>query len=144
MRGKVLGYDDHAGQGTISGDDGNRYQFTRGSLQGGQRIALPGQDVDFVVENGVATNIFTIRSGGTGEKNKLVAALLAFFLGLFGAHKFYLGQTGWGIAYLLGGTVVWVTLGIIPAILAIVCLIEAIIYLTKSDEDFCTQYVAKS
>lgn len=78
------------------------------------------------------------------EKNKLVAALLAFFLGLLGAHKFYLGQTGWGVVYLLCGTIGWVTLGIIPGILAIVCLVEAIVFLTKSDEDFYTQYVAKS
>jgi len=35
------------------------------------------------------------------KKNKVVAALLAFFLGGFGAHKFYLGQQGWGIVYLI-------------------------------------------
>jgi len=29
------------------------------------------------------------------------AILWCFFLGWIGAHKFYLGQTGWGIAYLL-------------------------------------------
>lgn len=34
-------------------------------------------------------------------RNKVVASLFAFFLGGFGAHKFYLGETGWGIAYLL-------------------------------------------
>ncbi|MCK2053597.1 NINE protein [Methylobacterium sp. 37f] len=143
MRGKVLGYDDSAGQGIISGDDGLRYQFVRGALQGSQRILLPGQDVDFVSESGAALNIFVLKSNSLGDRNKLVAALLAFFLGLLGAHKFYLGQTGWGIAYLLMGTVGWVTLGIIPGILAIVCLVEAIVYLTKSDEAFYAQYVAK-
>jgi TM2 domain-containing membrane protein YozV len=34
-------------------------------------------------------------------KDKNIAALLAFFLGSVGAHKFYLGQIGWGIVYLL-------------------------------------------
>lgn len=34
-------------------------------------------------------------------KQKLTASVLAIFLGGFGAHKFYLGQTGWGILYLL-------------------------------------------
>lgn len=38
---------------------------------------------------------------GVGMKDKLVAALLAFFLGSFGIHKFYLAQNGWGVAYLL-------------------------------------------
>jgi TM2 domain-containing membrane protein YozV len=37
----------------------------------------------------------------TVKKDPKTAALLAFFLGWVGAHKFYLGQTGLGIAYLL-------------------------------------------
>ncbi len=35
------------------------------------------------------------------RKSDVSAILLAFFLGSFGAHRFYLGQTGWGILYLL-------------------------------------------
>lgn len=35
-----------------------------------------------------------------GDKNKVVAALLAFFTGTFGFHRFYLGQW-WGLFYLL-------------------------------------------
>ncbi|MBD2482863.1 NINE protein [Planktothrix sp. FACHB-1365] len=34
-------------------------------------------------------------------KNKIVAALLAFFLGIFGVHKFYLGENLGGVVYLL-------------------------------------------
>lgn len=34
-------------------------------------------------------------------KNKNSAAILAFFLGGVGVHKFYLGETGWGIVYAL-------------------------------------------
>ncbi len=34
------------------------------------------------------------------QKSKLTAYLLWFFLGLFGAHKFYLGKVGMGILYL--------------------------------------------
>jgi len=34
-------------------------------------------------------------------KNKIVAILLAFFLGVFGAHRFYLGHTGTGVLMLL-------------------------------------------
>lgn len=34
-------------------------------------------------------------------KSKLTATILAFFLGGIGIHKFYLGQSGQGILYLL-------------------------------------------
>ncbi len=34
------------------------------------------------------------------RKSDVAAILLAFFLGSFGAHRFYLGETGWGILYL--------------------------------------------
>ncbi len=37
----------------------------------------------------------------SARKDKNVAALLALFFGGIGAHKFYLGQPGWGIVYLL-------------------------------------------
>ena len=35
------------------------------------------------------------------SKDELVGVLLAFFLGGLGVHKFYMGQTGLGILYLL-------------------------------------------
>ena len=65
------------------------------------------------------------------DKNRMTAVLLAFFLGGFGAHKFYLGQTGLGILYLL---FFWT---FIPAIAAFV---EFIIYLTTTDRAFAAKY----
>ncbi|HMO04380.1 MAG TPA: TM2 domain-containing protein [Kiritimatiellia bacterium] len=64
-------------------------------------------------------------------KSRIAAALLAFFLGGIGVHKFYLGQPGLGIVYLL---FCWT---FIPAIIAF---IEFIIYLTMSDEAFNQKY----
>jgi TM2 domain-containing membrane protein YozV/ribosomal protein L40E len=64
-------------------------------------------------------------------KTKIAAALFAFFLGGFGAHKFYLGQIGKGFLYLL---FCWT---LIPGIIAF---IEFIIYLTMSDETFNKKY----
>jgi TM2 domain-containing membrane protein YozV len=64
-------------------------------------------------------------------KSKIAAALLAFFLGGLGVHKFYLGQIGLGFIYLL---FFWT---FIPAIIAFV---EFIIYLTMSDEAFNNKY----
>ena len=65
------------------------------------------------------------------KKSKVVAALLAIFLGGLGIHKFYLGQIGWGIVYLL---FCW------TGIPTIVAFIEAIIYLTMSDTAFAQKY----
>lgn len=59
------------------------------------------------------------------EKNQTTAGLLALFLGGIGIHKFYLGQSGLGILYLL---FCWT---FIPGIIAF---IEAIIYFTASPE----------
>lgn len=62
-----------------------------------------------------------------GGKSRITAALLAFFLGGIGVHKFYMGKTVMGILYLL---FCWT---FIPAIIAFV---EFIILLTESDEAF--------
>ncbi len=35
------------------------------------------------------------------QKNGTTGVLLALFLGGLGAHRFYMGQIGWGIAYVL-------------------------------------------
>jgi TM2 domain-containing membrane protein YozV len=67
----------------------------------------------------------------TGRKSRVAAALLAFFLGGFGAHKFYLGRIGWGVLYLL---FCWT---FIPGIVAF---IEFIVYLCTSDEAFAAKY----
>lgn len=64
-------------------------------------------------------------------KSKIAAALLAFFLGGLGVHKFYLGQVGLGIVYLL---FCWT---LIPAFIAF---IEFIILLTMNDETFNRKY----
>jgi TM2 domain-containing membrane protein YozV len=66
-----------------------------------------------------------------GEKSKIVAFLLAWFLGGFGFHKFYLGRIGSGILYLI---FCWT---FIPAIIAF---FEGIGYLISSDEAFARKY----
>ena len=77
------------------------------------------------------------------SKSKIAAGLLAIFLGSLGIHKFYLGYSGAGIVMLLVTLLASiVTLGLAAAIMSLIALIEGIIYLTKTDEQFYYTYVA--
>lgn len=64
-------------------------------------------------------------------KNKITAGILGILLGGIGVHKFYLGSAAMGILYILFS---WT---FIPAIVG---LIEGLIYLTMSDQDFAMKY----
>ena len=68
-----------------------------------------------------------------GAEKKVVAGILGILLGGLGIHKFYLGYTKEGIIQLI--------LGFLCGIGAIIGLIEGIIYLTKSDEEFVATYI---
>ena len=52
-------------------------------------------------------------------KSKLTAALLCWFLGVLGAHRFYVGKTGSAIAQLLtcGGCGIWALIDFIMILL---------------------------
>ncbi len=68
------------------------------------------------------------------SEKKLIAGILAIVLGTFGVHKFYLGYTKEGVIQLIIGLVTCGAGGLIG-------LIEGIMYLTKSDEEFDKTYV---
>lgn len=77
-----------------------------------------------------------------GADKKLPAGLCGIFLGAFGVHKFILGYTQTGIIMLaitlVGGLL---TFGIVTGIVGIIGLIEGILYLTKTDEQFVQEYI---
>ena len=68
------------------------------------------------------------------DNKKIAAGLLAILLAPFGIHKFLLGYTTEGIIWLV---ISLCTCGVVTSILG---LIEGIIYLTKSDEEFYQTY----
>src|SRR5690554_6567193 len=77
--------------------------------------------------------LWVLRSKGdklrAPNTNRKIAIVLAVFLGWLGAHRFYIGQIGWGIAYLI--------LFYLFASLAVIAgFIDAIRYLFMSDDDF--------
>jgi TM2 domain-containing membrane protein YozV len=65
------------------------------------------------------------------ENKKIIAGVLAIVLGGLGIHKFILGYTQEGIIQLLIG---------LCGIGYIIGIIEGIIYLTKTDEEFYQTY----
>ena len=59
MRGEILSFDDGAGTGLISGDDGIRYAFDRSAVSPPSAIRS-GLRVDFVPEDGHATQVMLL------------------------------------------------------------------------------------
>ncbi len=67
----------------------------------------------------------------TGNKSRITAAVLAFFLGGLGVHKFYLGRPVWGLLYLF---FCWT---FVPSLVA---WIEMILLLVMNDHEFDLKY----
>ena len=105
---------------------------------------------DFADETKKTANEFTENakeafSGAGGDNKKVLAGLLAIFLGSLGVHKFILGYQKEGFillgvsiaAYVLSCVGVGLLFVWIPGVIG---LIEGIIYLTKSDAEFQNTY----
>ncbi|NHF60623.1 NINE protein [Flavobacteriaceae bacterium TP-CH-4] len=84
-------------------------------------------------------------SGAGGDNKKMLAGLLAIFLGSLGVHKFILGYQKEGFILLGASIIGYITLcfvvgSFILMATGVIGLIEGIIYLTKSDEEFYNTY----
>ncbi len=82
------------------------------------------------------------------RKSKFAAAALAFFFGGWGIHGFYLGNNKMGMTllliYLISLPLVLVVIGIL-GLLAVggICLVQTILYLCATDDDFHQKYVVE-
>jgi TM2 domain-containing membrane protein YozV len=141
MRGQVLGVDVATGDGQISGEDGQRYLFRPDDWA--DRIGPSvGALIDFEVNGRQALRIYRQPGSYTAkpaapraDRNKIVAALLAFFLGIFGVHRFYLGRTGSGIVMLV---LTCTFVGVL--ITGIWAFVDFLRYLIMSDAEFAARY----
>lgn len=87
MTGKILGYDTTSNTGTVSGDDGKRYKFSKDDWKE-STAAQKETKVDFdIAEDGTAKEIYQINDK-MAENNDALMGLLAigitFFFGFIG------------------------------------------------------------
>ena len=78
------------------------------------------------------------QASAPADNQKVLAGVLGIVLGALGVHKFVLGYTKEGIIMLL---VTLLTFGIGGTVMAIIGLIEGIMYLTKTDAEFTETYI---
>ena len=148
MRGQVLGVDARTGDGIVTGDDGRRYSFRPADWADRGEPAV-GMYVDFETEQNRALSIFPVPGMAPApaatapahppalenDRNKYIAAILAFLLGPLGIHRFYTGRTGSGIAMIvLTCTVIGLAISVPWAF------IDMIRYLLMSDREFAARY----
>ena len=84
-----------------------------------------------------------VRDGGGNavHKDKVVAGLLAIFLGHLGIHMFYLGNNGSAVTRLLITLVGGLFFGIGFFIMGLISFIEGIMYFSMDDATFQEKYV---
>jgi TM2 domain-containing membrane protein YozV len=149
MRGQVLGVDTRTGDGIVAGDDGRRYAFRPADWADRGEPAI-GMLVDFETSESRALSIFPVpgaspppalvRSSSSiaveeSDRNKFVAALLAFFFGPLGIHRFYLGRVGSGVTMLVLSCTIIGLLATVPW-----ALIDMLRFLIMSNGDFADRY----
>ena len=73
-----------------------------------------------------------------GADKKIIAGILGIVVGGFGIHKFILGYQREGLIMLLVSVL---SCGTLAGVMHVIGIVEGIIYLTKSDEDFVRTYI---
>jgi TM2 domain-containing membrane protein YozV len=72
------------------------------------------------------------------NSKKIAAGICAILLGSLGIHKFILGMTSAGLIMLLSTVL---TCGLAAPVFHVISLVEGVLYLTKTDEEFYRTYI---
>jgi TM2 domain-containing membrane protein YozV len=107
---------------------------SEGSTEWKPLISFPELAADF----NIAPPLVAAHGSNPRASNKIPAGVCGILLGSLGVHKFILGYTGAGLVMLL---ITLVTCGALAPIVHIIGLIEGIIYLCKTDDEFVRTYV---
>ena len=152
MKGVILDYSFQKNEGFISGSDNARYAFS-GADWRATEAPTRGMTVDFEPQDASARNVFPVPAApppimppplntapakNNRADKKVAAGVCGILLGCLGVHKFILGYTTEGLIMLL---CTLLTCGLAGCVFGIIGLIEGIIYLTKSDDEFVQIYV---
>jgi TM2 domain-containing membrane protein YozV len=109
-----------------------------GSTEWKPLISFPELGPEFKIAP-PAMGMATMASGyNPRASNKIGAGVCGILLGGLGIHKFILGYTGAGLIMLLVSVL---TCGALLPLVHLIGLIEGIIYLCKTDDDFVRTYV---
>lgn len=162
MKGTLQDFSVAENRGWIAADDGNRYSF-QGPEWKGTGLPMSGNRVDFELLGDAAISVAPELAAsapaapalpqspaggsappmtGTNKPDKTTVGICALLLGSLGIHKFLLGFQTEGIIMLavtLGAGMF--TCGVSSIVVGIVGLIEGIIYLTMSEQDFDRTYI---
>jgi TM2 domain-containing membrane protein YozV len=87
---------------------------------------------------GQSTPAYPQAQAAADSSKKILAGVLGIVIGSLGIHKFVLGYQKAGLIMLL---VTVLTCGIGGIVMGVIGIIEGIIYLTKSDQEFYDTYV---
>jgi TM2 domain-containing membrane protein YozV len=153
MRGQILAYVADSQMGLVVSPDGQRLSFREIDWQEPIPPAR-GMTVEFTAIEGDRARQLRLALPDTAAlahpplaqrpKRKPVLTLLALFLGPFGAHRFYMGAWGWGLAQLLGTSLaVGLGMALLPPLGRLLyaaaigfALLESVRYIWMSDAEF--------
>ena len=162
MRGQILVFNEQKQTGVIAAENSQRLMFP---ISNWQDVVPPeaGMAVEFTLnQNGQPqqiqlalpqpTNTYSAQPKLKAQhpKRKPVLTLWALFLGCLGAHRFYMGAWGWGLAQALGVLIlsaifgaIHPSLGALPYLAVLVLTwVEVVRYIWMSDAAFETKLQA--
>ena len=168
MKGKVFSFDVASDTGVIASEDADRYEFSLGAWNSID-APLKGTPVEFSLgRDGNVEDIYKVVPVAPeaqaavdrdpaedtpevapqpvyrrmeGGKSRFVAAALAFFLGGLGIHKFYIGNHIAGVITLAIFLFGLLFKAIPTAAVVLIAIIECVIYLFTSAENFDRNYI---
>ena len=140
MKGSVLEFNIGSKEGIISDEDGCQYTFNMNQWMH-KSTPRVGSKVNFTIKSGKLASATMVT---VGKPKKTGAVLLSFFFGAVGAHKFYLGYNKQGLCMLVLFVFGYIFLGLPSMVIAIIALVEFVIYLCKSEVEFEQDYVLEN